>query len=77
MKLSIIIVNYNVKYFLEQCLLSVHDAIKNIDAEVFVVDNHSHDESVQMVQEKFPWVHCIANEKNTGFSVANNQAIHL
>ena len=77
MKLSIIIVNYNVKYFLEQCLLSVAQAIKNIDAEVFVVDNLSSDDSVKMVQEKFSWVHCIANDKNVGFSKANNQAIHI
>ena len=55
MKLTIIIVNYNVKYFLEQCLQSVGNAIKNIDAEVFVVDNHSSDDSVSLVQEKFKW----------------------
>lgn len=75
MKLSVIIVNYNVKYFLEQCLQSVHKAIQNIDAEVFVVDNNSVDRSVEMVAEKFPWVKLIANKKNTGFSVANNQAM--
>lgn len=75
MKLSVIIVNYNVKYFLEQCLQSVHKAIQNIDAEVFVVDNNSVDRSVEMVAEKFPWVKLIANKENTGFSVANNQAM--
>lgn len=77
MKLSIIIVNYNVKYFLEQCLQSVHKAINNIEAEVFVVDNNSVDRSVEMVAEKFPWVKLIANKENTGFSVANNQAIKV
>ena len=77
MKLSIIIVNYNVKYFLEQALLSVRKAIKNIPSEVFVVDNNSYDESVEMVREKFPEVIVIANKENTGFSVANNQAIRL
>ena len=77
MKISIIIVNYNVKYFLEQCLQSVHKAIQNIDAEVFVVDNNSVDRSVEMVQEKFPWVTLIANKENTGFSVANNQAMRI
>lgn len=77
MKLSIIIVNYNVKYFLEQCLQSVYKAIGNIDAEVFVVDNNSVDRSVEMVAEKFPWVKLIANKENTGFSVANNQAIRI
>ena len=77
MKISIIIVNYNVKYFLEQCLQSVHKAIQHIEAEVFVVDNNSVDRSVEMVQEKFPWVNLIANKENTGFSVANNQAMRI
>jgi len=73
--ISIVIVNYNVAYFLEQCLLSVQKASKNISVEVFVVDNNSVDESVQMVAEKFPWVKLIANKHNLGFSKANNQAI--
>lgn len=60
---------------MEQCLLSVHEAIKQIDAEVFVVDNNSRDESVAMVNQKFPWVKCIANNQNVGFSKANNQAM--
>jgi len=77
MKLSIIIVNYNVKYFLEQALLSVQKAIIPIEAEVFVVDNNSVDDSVQMVKEKFPEVQLIENKHNPGFSIANNQAIHL
>ncbi len=75
MTLSVIIVNYNVKHFLAQCLQSVAAAIKNIDAEVFVVDNHSVDDSAKMVAEKFAWVKLIANKDNTGFSRANNQAI--
>ena len=77
MKLSIIIVNYNVKHFLEQCLRSVHKAIQNIDAEIYVVDNNSVDHSMEMVAKKFPNVNRIANKKNTGFSVANNQAIRI
>jgi len=77
MKLTVIIVNYNVAYFLEQCLHSVKNAIKNLSAEVIVVDNNSVDESVEMVQEKFPWVQLIANKDNTGFSVANNQAMRI
>ncbi len=77
MRLSIIIVNYNVKFFLEQCLHSVQKAISNIDAEVYVVDNNSVDKSVSMVADKFPWVKLLANTKNTGFAVANNQAIKL
>ncbi len=75
MKLSVIIVNYNVKYFLEQALLSVRRAGRNISLEVWVVDNNSVDDSVTMVREKFPEVKVIANEGNPGFSIANNQAI--
>lgn len=75
MKLSIIIVNYNVEHFLEQCLHSVRKALKGIPAEVFVVDNSSVDGSVEMVKRKFPEAKLIANEKNVGFSRANNQAI--
>nr|NQU92288.1 glycosyltransferase [Bacteroidota bacterium] len=77
MKLSVIIVNYNVKHFLEQCLHSVFKASENIDCEVFVVDNKSVDGSVEMVQEKFPQVKLIANKDNAGFSKANNQAIKI
>lgn len=77
MKLSIVIVNYNVQYFLEQCLLSVQNAIKGNQVEVFVVDNNSVDGSVEMVKEKFPWVILIANKDNTGFSKANNQAMRI
>jgi O-antigen biosynthesis protein len=75
MKLSIVIVNYNVKYFLEQCLHSVQSACKEIDAEIFVVDNDSVDGSVRMVKNKFPEVHLLENKENKGFSAANNQAI--
>lgn len=77
MRLSIIIVNYNVQYFLEQCLLSVEKAIVGLDAEVFVVDNNSVDGSVLMVEQRFPWVKLIANKQNTGFSKANNQAMRI
>ena len=77
MKLSIIIVNYNVRYFLEQALLSVEQATKNLATEVFVVDNNSVDDSVEMVKKKFPKVQLIANTDNPGFSKANNQAINL
>ncbi len=75
MDLSIIIVNYNVKYFIEQCLHSVHKAIKDIKSEVFVVDNNSVDGSCAMIREKFPWVRLIENDENLGFSKANNQAL--
>jgi GT2 family glycosyltransferase len=75
MKLSVVIVNYNVRYFLEQCLVSVKRACVNIEAEVLVVDNASKDGSVEMLKEKFPEVTLIANKENVGFSKANNQAI--
>jgi GT2 family glycosyltransferase len=75
MKLSIVIVNYNVEFFLEQCLQSVRKAIAGLEAEVFVVDNASVDHSMEMVAQKFPEVITICNTKNVGFSTANNQAI--
>ncbi len=77
MELSVIIVNYNVKHFLEQCLHSVQKASKNIAIEIFVVDNNSVDGSAQLIKEKFPDIHFIENKENVGFSRANNQAIAL
>jgi GT2 family glycosyltransferase len=76
-QLSVIIVNYNVKYFLEHCLASVFKAGRQISMEVFVVDNNSVDGSVSMIKEKFPQVQLIENKLNAGFSKANNQAIKL
>ncbi len=73
--LSVIIVNYNVSQFLKLCLYSVRNASKLIDAEVFVVDNASSDNSVEMVKSLFPEVKLIENKRNSGFAVANNQAI--
>ncbi|ALO14852.1 N-acetylglucosaminyl-diphospho-decaprenol L-rhamnosyltransferase [Salinivirga cyanobacteriivorans] len=75
MKLSVIIVNYNVRHFLRQCLQSVENAVSKINAEVFVVDNNSVDGSVSMVRESFSWVKLIENKENLGFSKANNLAI--
>ncbi|MBK9290288.1 MAG: glycosyltransferase [Bacteroidetes bacterium] len=75
MKLSVVIVNYNVEHFLEQCLLSVRRAMQGIEGEVFVVDNNSVDGSLRMLRSKFPEVKLIANSANVGFSRANNQAI--
>ena len=75
MKLSVIIVNYNVKAYLEQCLRTVEEAMKGVSGDVYVVDNLSTDGSVQMVMENFPSVKLIANTENVGFSRANNQAI--
>lgn len=77
MQLSIIIVNYNVKYFLEQCLCSVEAAITSLQAEVIVVDNHSNDGSISYLQERFPFVQFIANNENVGFGKANNQGFAI
>src|SRR5690554_561721 len=77
MELSIVIVNYNVQYFLENCLNSVFKATQNIDCEVIVVDNNSVDGSQKMLRNKFPQVQLIANRDNVGFSKANNQAIRI
>ena len=77
MKLSIVIVNYNVKYFLEQCLLSVMKASGQMKTEILVVDNNSSDGSVDYIRQRFPTVQVIANPDNPGFSKANNQAIQI
>ncbi|MCS6906229.1 MAG: glycosyltransferase, partial [Bacteroidia bacterium] len=63
LQLSIIIVNYNVRHFLEQALYSVQRALKNIEGEVFVIDNNSVDGSVSMIREKHPWVKLIVNKE--------------
>ncbi len=77
MQLSVVIVNYNVKYFLEQALHAVRKACIDIESEVFVVDNHSLDGSCDMVRNLFPEVNLIENKDNFGFAKANNQAIRL
>jgi GT2 family glycosyltransferase len=76
-KLSIVIVNFNVRYFLEQCLNAVYRSVCNFEYEIFVVDNNSSDDSLQMLRDKFPQVKIIANKDNVGFSKANNQAINV
>ncbi|MES2850661.1 MAG: glycosyltransferase family 2 protein [Bacteroidota bacterium] len=75
MQLSIIIVNYNVKFFLEQCLCSVVKACKNIDVEIFVVDNNSTDGSKDFFNNRFPQVQFIWKNTNVGFAKANNEAL--
>ncbi len=77
MQLSIIIVNYNVKYFLEQCLLSVIKACKSISAEIIVVDNHSTDGSREFFKGRFPQVQFLWQNENAGFAKANNKALEL
>lgn len=75
--LSVIIVNYNVREFLEQALRSVYRAGSDVEIEVFVVDNNSVDGSTAMVRTEFPDVRLIVNDENVGFGRANNQAIRL
>ncbi len=72
LKLSVIIVNYNVRHFLEQCLFSLQQAAKGMEAEIIVVDNHSSDNSISYLQPKFPQVNFIANNENLGFARACN-----
>ncbi|WP_169818806.1 glycosyltransferase family 2 protein [Niabella ginsenosidivorans] len=77
MTLSIIIVNYNVKYFLEHCLHSVRRAIKNIPAEIIIIDNCSSDESFDYLSPLFPEAIWISNKKNRGFGSACNQGLAI
>ena len=72
MQLSVIILNHNVRYFLEQCVLSVQEAIKALDAEIIVIDNNSTDDSCLMMLEGFPSVKLIQNRENYGFPKGNN-----
>ncbi len=77
MQVSVIIVNYKVRYFLELCVSSVRAALRGIQGEIIVVDNHSGDGSCEMLAEKFPDVIRIENKQNTGFSKANNQGVSI
>lgn len=77
MKLSIIIVSYNVKNLLKQAIDSLLLASETIDSEIFVVDNASKDGTVAFIQNAYPKINLIENKKNVGFSIANNQAISL
>ena len=72
MQLSVIILNYNVRHFLEQCVLSVESALNGIDAEIIVVDNNSSDDSCAMMKQRFPNVKLIENKENSGFPKGNN-----
>ncbi|MDQ3015969.1 MAG: glycosyltransferase family 2 protein, partial [Bacteroidota bacterium] len=75
MRVSVIIVSYNVYPFLDNCLRSVQQAIKGIDCEIIVVDNASVDRTIPYLKEYFPQVKLIANQENVGFAKANNQGI--
>lgn len=75
--ITIIIVNYNVRYFVEQCLNSVFSAKQHLKIEIIVVDNNSVDGSVESIARNYPDVKLIANKTNAGFAKANNQAIKI
>jgi|TARA_R110002110_G_scaffold2307_5_gene10608 GT2 family glycosyltransferase len=77
LKISVVILNYNVRYFLEQCILSVQLGLKHIDGEIIVIDNNSEDDSCAMVKLLFPEITLIQNKENVGFSKANNQAVKV
>jgi GT2 family glycosyltransferase len=72
MQLSVIILNYNVRFFLEQCVLSVQNALETIDGEIIVIDNNSQDNSCQMMKQRFPNLKLIENKENLGFPKGNN-----
>lgn len=72
MKISVVILNYNVRWFLEQCVLSVQKALKNLEGEIIVVDNASQDDSCAMIRRRFPEVTLIENPENSGFPKGNN-----
>jgi len=83
-KISIIIVSYNVKYFLEQCLCSLLRAVDRLDcgpgeerSEILVIDNHSADESLSYLRARFPVARFVANAENTGFARACNQGLSM
>jgi len=75
--LSIIIVNYNVKEFLQNLLNSIQKSIRNISSEIIVIDNASDDGSVEMIKEKYPFIKLICNKENIGFGGANNQGLEI
>lgn len=77
MKLSVIIVNYQVKFYLAQCIHSVVKSMNGIDGEIIVVDNDSKDNSIEFLRNLYPEVRYIENKENVGFAKANNEAIRL
>lgn len=77
MDLSVIIVNWNTKSLLRDCLSSIYKLTKGIRFEVIVIDNNSKDDSQEMVEKEFPQVHLIPNKSNLGFSKANNRGLKI
>lgn len=77
MRISVIVVSWNVSKLLDVCLQTLQRDLVGIESEVFVIDNASADDSVEMVRSRHPWVQLIANDANLGFAAANNQAIKI
>jgi GT2 family glycosyltransferase len=77
MDVSIIIVNYNTKELIHNCLASIYEQTKDISFEVIISDNGSTDGSVEMVKNEFPYVKLVANNENIGFGAANNRALKI
>ncbi len=75
MKISVIIVSYNARYYLEQCLYSVEEALQNIEGEIIVVDNDSPEKPIDFIRDKFPHVIFIESKENLGFAKANNLGV--
>jgi GT2 family glycosyltransferase len=75
--ISVVIVSFNTRDVLRESLQSVQRESGNLSVEIFVVDNHSHDGSVEMVAEEFPSVHLLCSQINLGFGAANNVALEL
>ena len=75
MKLTVIIVSYNVRHYVEQCLNSLYSALNGIEAEIYVVDNHSRDDTVEALTRSYPDVNLVASNHNLGFARANNIAV--
>ena len=72
MQISVVILNYNVRFFLEQCVTSVEKALQNLEGEIIVVDNNSPDDSCAMMKQRFPHIKLIENKENSGFPKGNN-----
>lgn len=75
--LSIIIVNFNTKEYIKNCLNPIFEGLNSVNVEIIVVDNNSADGSVEMLKNDFPMVKLIANDKNVGFGQANNQGVRI
>ena len=76
-QISVIIVNYNVREFLHQSIVSLKKSLRGIPSEIIVVDNASDDGSAEMVRKNFPGIRLIAMEANSGFAAANNAALKI